>query len=829
MNGILARGEATHVQSASHHLVPHLGEHAGRRIAFLAITLVPLVAFLVRAYRLDAQSLWYDEALSLHYARLPWLDLSRSVAHSDHPPLYFLALSAWTRLVGTSEWAVRFLSLAGGVLTVPLTARLARDLRWPGALGAATGVALSPFLIWYSQEARAYTWFTVAVLVSSLLLVRAMRNGRPSRWFAHALSVAVLLHLHYYSAFVLAAHALYALVASYKKSVSGVQGRAAPFGRLQAPLGQFAVSMLGGLLLFLPWALRAIPQLLRNHTYWQGAFPASQALVIFFRAAATAPAVPGGPWRELTTLAFLTLVLMGLVSLARLRADRLLVLALLLVPLVGIVGLVWRVPKFAPRYLVATLPLFFMLVSAALATPRRPALRLLAFSLLSLWGWGAARALWHLYFDPSVARPDMRSAAAYVTAHSQPGDAVLVVAGYNAPTFAYYNRAGLPVYALPETLLPDTRHPLDGVQVARTLNAIASRHLRLWLVLWQEEVVDPQRLVVDQLVSNALRLPVGETFHGVSLLLFSLEGASFAPTPPVEHHVGATFGEIIELVGYDLSRGGWARDTRQTQRRQGREVGLDRRAASFRPGETLYLALHWRIRQPVATDYVVSAQLLSPRNHIYGQLDRPVGGDRYPVSRWAVGQRVRQEHPLAVLPGTPPGEYTLVVAVYDPCTGERLPVRGPGGDKLGDALPLRTLQVPDVPTPPEAVTDIAHRLDVRAAGIRLVGYTPEAEAVYPPAAWRFTFFWQRETAAEEMLPSALELRLVGEGGAVALAWQAPLVEGRYPPAAWPEAGIVRDVHDVFVPAGVKPGRYRLEVRWDSAMPWITLPQPLTVK
>ena len=793
---------------------------------------VVLIAFLARAYRLDAQSLWYDEALSVHYARLPWPDLVGAVAQSDHPPLYFLMLSAWVRLAGDSEWAVRFFSLAGGVLTVPLTLRLARDLRWPGAVGAAVGVALSPFLVWYGQEARAYTWFTATALAASLLLVRALRRGRWPRWLAYSLSITALFYLHYYAVFVVSAHAFYALLLSWRgrggARGSHSEGKPPLPGWLPSPLGEFAASALGGLVLFLPWALRAIPQLLHNRTYWQGAFPASRALVIFFRAAATAPAVPEGAWRELTTLALLTLVLMGAVSLAHLKADRLLVLALLLAPLVGVVGLVWRVPKFAPRYLAVTVPLLFMFAGVAVATPRRPALRLLALLLLGVWGWGAGRALWHLYFDPRVARPDMRGVAAYVAAHSQPGDAVLVVAGYNAPTFAYYNRAGLPVYALPETLLPDTEHPLDGPQVAQALNAIAGQHSRLWLVLWQEEVVDPQRLVVDQLVSNALRLPVEATFHGVSLLLFSLEGASFDATPPVEHRVGATFGPAIELVGYDLSKGGWARDSRQTERRQGGGGRAGRRRPHFLPGETLYLALHWRARQPVETDYVVSAQLLSPRRHIYGQFDRPVGGDFYPVSRWAVGQRVRQEHPLTVLPGTPPGEYTLVVVVYDPRTGERLPARDQNGPVLDNALPLATVVVPEAPTPLEAITDMAYRLDVSAGGLRLVGYTPEADAVRPPTAWRFTFFWQREETRRAGWPSALELRLVGEEGRVALAWQAPLVEGRYLPAVWPGEGVVRDVQDVFIPAEVEPGRYRLEVRWNREMSWVSLPHPLTV-
>ncbi|MBM3135635.1 MAG: glycosyltransferase family 39 protein, partial [Chloroflexi bacterium] len=90
-----------------------------------------LLAFGLRVWGLGAQSLWWDESLSLYRAgqSLPAI-LSNQIVLTDgtnsvptvdnHPPLYFLLLAATTRLAGNSEFALRFFSLAASVLLVPL-------------------------------------------------------------------------------------------------------------------------------------------------------------------------------------------------------------------------------------------------------------------------------------------------------------------------------------------------------------------------------------------------------------------------------------------------------------------------------------------------------------------------------------------------------------------------------------------------------------------------------------------------------------------------------------------------------------------------------------
>jgi hypothetical protein len=282
---------------------------------------------------------------------------------------------------------------------------------------------------------------------------------------------------------------------------------------------------------------------------------------------------------------------------------------------------------------------------------------------------------------------------------------------------------------------------------------------------------------------------------------------------------GVRYGEQVELVGYDLSRGTWARDIRQTALTEGREIALEA-ATRFHPGETLYLTLYWRALTPILEEWTAFVQLLSPARHIYGQLDQRLGGDLFPATRWPVGRVVEQDHPIVVLPGTPPGLYDLVVGVYRSETLARLPLTYAPDGSDGDFWRLGPIEIVQPPTP-ALVTDIVAPLQLEWGGLSLVGYTPERTQVTVPDAWRFTLFWQITSPVGSSPMLAFRLRKTD--GQVSLAWSSPLAEGRYPLRMWRFRETVRDVQDVFLPGDLPAGEYILEIRWQEGAPWFTFP------
>jgi hypothetical protein len=139
------------------------------------------------------------------------------------------------------------------------------------------------------------------------------------------------------------------------------------------------------------------------------------------------------------------------------------------------------------------------------------------------------------------------------------------------------------------------------------------------------------------------------------------------PRPP-DHPLLVELGEQIQLLGYDLSAG------------------------RLTPAEPLQLTLHWQAVGRPATSYTVFTQLIGSDDQVWGQQDNQPQGGRYPTTVWTPRDRVADRYVLTLREGAPPGQYRLLVGMYDLSTGERLPAINADGTRLpGDAILLATL------------------------------------------------------------------------------------------------------------------------------------------
>ncbi|NJM41654.1 MAG: hypothetical protein HC853_13295 [Anaerolineae bacterium] len=138
---------------------------------------VLLFAAALRFYKLDAQSLWYDEGNSARIAERSVQLIIEGAAGDIHPPLYYLLLKFWRDLFGSSEFALRSLSAACGVLLVWFVFLMGRAWcnRRVGVV-AAVLVAISPFAIYYSQETRMYALLALWAAMSTWALMRISRD-----------------------------------------------------------------------------------------------------------------------------------------------------------------------------------------------------------------------------------------------------------------------------------------------------------------------------------------------------------------------------------------------------------------------------------------------------------------------------------------------------------------------------------------------------------------------------------------------------------------------------------------------------------------------------
>ena len=169
----------------------------------------------MRFSTLDVQSFWHDEAVTAHriLQHSLFATLGKIPGSEDTPPLYYLLAWLWTRVFGISEVGLRSLSALIGTATVPVAFLAMRTLtpRRAPALATAALAAVSPVLVWYSQEARAYILLVLLGTLSFLFFLRALR-GRSRRdliWWA--VSSALALCTHYFAVFLLLPEALWLL------------------------------------------------------------------------------------------------------------------------------------------------------------------------------------------------------------------------------------------------------------------------------------------------------------------------------------------------------------------------------------------------------------------------------------------------------------------------------------------------------------------------------------------------------------------------------------------------------------------------------------------
>jgi uncharacterized membrane protein len=186
--------------------LPRRGEpDVSRHAALLALAVVTLVGLVLRL--IVTRGIWLDEAISIHEAHLPFRDMMESLQFSDrHPPLHYIVLWLTVRALGDSEFAVRLPSLIAGTLVIPVLYLLGRELydRRTGLVAAAFG-AVSPLLVWYSQEARMYAFVTLFGLLAVLTQLWAIRRGRPVDWAAYILATSALLWSHYFGLLLIVA------------------------------------------------------------------------------------------------------------------------------------------------------------------------------------------------------------------------------------------------------------------------------------------------------------------------------------------------------------------------------------------------------------------------------------------------------------------------------------------------------------------------------------------------------------------------------------------------------------------------------------------------
>ncbi len=405
---------------------------------WILVELVGLAA-LLRLIGLGAESLWFDEAYSVAFASadLSLLNFLRpgGFAFTDKN-VYHILLHFWLDL-GRTEFMIRLLSVICGVATVLVVMGVARRLfgRRPAAWAAGL-LAVSPFHIWYSREARMYVLAGLFAWLAVLAVVEVIRSRRtPALWAMYALCAALGLYTHTFAILVVAAVNVWAILVFILEP----QRRKA--------IGAYLAANAALLVLAVPWFVGITAQQSAGWWTWIAQkYGAPGLKQLFLLPVDFALGTIRPPWVWVFYLAagcFGLGLILGLVPPLRRRGEswwqgggREWACAVLLMVLPAVVAFVAAQfkPMFVLRYMVPFAPAFAIVAGRGFTQIRRTALR---WTVMIPYLAGVAAVLLILYTVPQ--KEDWRGAGAYLAQNAPAGSTIFLVdEDIRVPLVHYY-------------------------------------------------------------------------------------------------------------------------------------------------------------------------------------------------------------------------------------------------------------------------------------------------------------------------------------------------------------------------------------------------------
>lgn len=631
------------------------GEVPGPRgIMFLLGSLVLLAAGL-RLYELGRNPLWYDEAMYTEVCKTFHAGVATSQLIRMEPAFYFL-LWAWERFGHGDAW-LRMHAVLAGVAAVAVASAVGRRMAgWRGAAIAGAITAAAPILVFYSRDAKMYSWVILLSVATAYCAVRyADSDGARRHLAGYAIAALLLFHMHELSALFLAFLNLLYAVCFFRQ-----WRKIFIWCAVQAAVAAACLPYL--------YVMHQQARTMSTFFFWA---PPPRPISLWYTVCNMTAGYAVNEGVRIATVALLLLfVVLGLFIR---HPRRKWVLFFLLLGAANILG-VYILSLWAPwslyvdRYLVGSAPLFLLAAVPGIAAIRwRTVMWPCVAAILCLDVFGL-RDLYAYRFSPDIPKhlgvyrtSDSAQAGAIIRQQSQPGDAVWHVSWEAAVPVRWYapelphravefngeQSASLKRLAPPEVIkLYDFR-----TAAIETAQAQAGR---VWLFLPESvtQVYAQYYGVKAWLDARARHLygrKLGGRFADASLDLYAFDGSPTRPAPPRT--------ASIQLLG-DQPDGGQGRiGTIEAELRDGLELAIQNQSETIQ-------RIYW---QAVRADLVCDA----------AGFDRPANG----TSRWGL-QLFRDrtstrmawygrfstsgeiddplEYPLTI----PPGTYDLFVERY---------------------------------------------------------------------------------------------------------------------------------------------------------------------
>jgi hypothetical protein len=187
-------------------IVPFKFREHSRRVSYLIVA-VSVLALAARLHTFLKRPLWDDEMWTMHIVYGGTLKEVLAISVRDFwPPLHYVVVNIFARILDTSVFSLRLPSLLAGVLTVATLPVIGRLLFKRVEIGLFAGLLLAlavPHVL-FSQMARVYALQVFLGTLASYYFYKSFLDARVSA--AHVVITTLFLYCHTFSWYLVAAH-----------------------------------------------------------------------------------------------------------------------------------------------------------------------------------------------------------------------------------------------------------------------------------------------------------------------------------------------------------------------------------------------------------------------------------------------------------------------------------------------------------------------------------------------------------------------------------------------------------------------------------------------
>lgn len=470
-----------------------------RNITLILIGII-ILSIGLRLYGLDRQSLWFDELAEENAFQRQFLN-ENEIFLPDTPPFNLFFISLVTQFFPGSDFALRMVPFTFGVISIPLFFLLGRKI-FNDKIGliAAFLLAISPFHIWYSQEARMYSLLWMLALISMIFFINALHQPNIKNFTGYIISNTAGLYTNQFAVFLLVLQALYLLVFLAKNKP-----------HLFKWVFVFGIIVLS----YIPWIIHTYTSLMGRHAGLQKNVLIDFKFILYPIYFYCAGFSIGPSLRELhinTSLetvkpyftviiplmtVYITIFVLGIWSVSRDRAKLLLLLLLLTIPILGVFALTGILPDnvtFNIRYTGISLFAFLLFVAngidrLSLRKQQKMGKGLVVLVFIVLTGFSAYSFV-NYQFVKKYHKDDFRGAVAYIKEKRMANDGYLCFVNHDI--FNRYSKND------PECVFPSIDRT-DKHLIDKAMPEMVMGKDRMWLVINREWAWPPFEYLGDRI------------------------------------------------------------------------------------------------------------------------------------------------------------------------------------------------------------------------------------------------------------------------------------------------------------------------------------------